>query len=106
MLCRTSLFNFQCLQIIKSDIRPEMKWAVSLMNEKDHFKFPQGSVCTCTHVRVDTFALSSPRVQKELQHRILNNLKKTNVEGLQLVVHSTNCMYESLIKHLLHEHQQ
>ena len=40
--CMTILFL--CLQITKSDIRPQVKWAVNLVIADIHFNLPQGFV--------------------------------------------------------------
>ena len=38
---------FPNLQIIRSDIRPYIKWAVSLVTAYGHFNLPQGFVWVC-----------------------------------------------------------
>ena len=38
---------FQNLQISRSDIRPHIKWAVSLVIACGHFNLPPGFFCTC-----------------------------------------------------------
>ena len=38
---------FLNLQIIRSDIRPDIKWAVSLLIAYGHFNLPQGIVWVC-----------------------------------------------------------
>ena len=50
---------FQNLQITRSDIRPHIKWAVSLVTAYGHFNLPQGGLCG--YVWVNILTLSPPR---------------------------------------------
>ena len=47
------------LQIIRSDIRSHIKWAVSLVIGNGHFSFLQG--LACLYIWDDILTLSSPR---------------------------------------------
>ena len=47
MLCMTIVFLN--LQIIKTDISPHIKLAVSLVIAYGHFNLPRRFVCVCTH---------------------------------------------------------
>ena len=54
--CHVWPYSFLCLQIIRSDIRPHAKWAVSLMIADDHLIFLRGFcvyvwVCMLYHLR-------------------------------------------------------
>ena len=57
MSCMTILFLN--LQITRSDIRPHIKWAVSLVIAYGHFNLPQGFVWVGM---VNILTLSPPRV--------------------------------------------
>ena len=47
--CHVWPHSFLCLQITRSDIRSEVKWAVNMIIADSHFNLPQGFVCICTN---------------------------------------------------------
>ena len=45
--CHVQPYFFLNLQVTESDIRPHIKWAVSLVITYGHFNLPQGFVWVC-----------------------------------------------------------
>ena len=59
ILCHVWPYFFLNLQITRSDIRPHIQWAVSLVIVHGHFNLPQGG---CMGMYGLTYSLYHPRV--------------------------------------------
>ena len=66
--CHVWPYYFQCLQITKSDIRPQVKWAVTLVIADGHFNLPQG---LCGYIWTNIFLLSPYRVSSGEKTRFM-----------------------------------
>ena len=69
MSCMTILFLG--LQITRSDIRPHIKWGISMVTEYDHFNLPQGivSVCVGQHLGYSLYHLRGENLKGRFQAR-------------------------------------
>ena len=74
MSCMTILFLY--LQIIRSDIRPQIKLAVSLVIAYDHFNLPQGFVW----VNIGLLTFSPPRDTANVHTRITQMIVLSHLE--------------------------